>query len=45
MEALTEHDWNGLTSLTATATQAKELRQFIHGFIIYHLGKIPKGRP
>lgn len=45
MEALTERDWNELTSLTATATQAKELRQFLHGFLIYHLGKIPKGRP
>ena len=23
----------------------KELRQFLHGFIIYHLGRIPRGRP
>lgn len=43
--ALTENDWTELASLSATAAQAKELRQFLHGFLIYHLGKIPKGRP
>ena len=42
--ALIERDWNELASLTATATQARELHQFLHGFLIYHLGKIPKGR-
>ncbi len=42
---LTEQSWSELAALTATATQAKELRQFLHGFLIYHLGKIPKGRP
>lgn len=42
---LTEQGWAELSSLTATAAQAKELRQFLHGFLIYHLGKIPKGRP
>ena len=42
--ALLESDWNELASLTATATQARELHQFLHGFLIYHLGKIPKGR-
>lgn len=45
VDALTEQGWNELAALTATATQAKELRQFLHGFLIYHLGKIPKGRP
>ena len=42
--ALLESDWNELASLTATSTQARELHQFLHGFLIYHLGKIPKGR-
>ena len=37
-------DWAGLGALEATAAQAKELRQFLHGFLIYHLGKIPTGR-
>ena len=45
LTALTQSDWPELASLSATATQAKELRQFLHGFLIYHLGKIPKGRP
>jgi len=45
MDALAEHDWSELAALKATAAQAKELRQFLHGFLIYHLGKIPKGRP
>lgn len=42
---LTEQNWSELTTLHATAAQAKELRQFLHGFLIFHLGKIPKGRP
>jgi len=45
LTALTQSDWSDLTVLSATAAQAKELRQFLHGFLIYHLGKIPKGRP
>jgi DNA repair protein RecO (recombination protein O) len=27
-----------------SAAQSKELRQFLHGFLIFHLGKIPKSR-
>lgn len=45
IEALTGGAWSDLTHLTATAAQAKELRQFLHGFLIFHLGRIPKGRP
>lgn len=45
LTALTQSNWSELASLSATAAQAKELRQFLHGFLIYHLGKIPKGRP
>jgi len=41
---LTEKDWPGICELKATAAQAKELRQFLHGFLIFHLGRIPKGR-
>lgn len=43
--ALTQGDWPELARLSATAAQARELRQFLHGFLIYHLGKLPKGRP
>jgi len=38
-------DWSALGTFAATAAQARELRQFLHGFLIYHLGRIPKGRP
>lgn len=42
--ALTNADWKDLSELRATAAQAEAIRQFLHGFLIYHLGKIPKGR-
>jgi hypothetical protein len=41
---LVEANWKKISELKATAGQATELRQFLHGFIIFHLGKIPKGR-
>jgi len=44
VNALIESDWPGVAELNASAAQARELRQFLHGFLIYHLGKIPKGR-
>jgi len=44
MKALTETDWDGLPALRATAAQANAIKQFLHGFLIYHLGRIPKGR-
>jgi DNA repair protein RecO (recombination protein O) len=42
--ALTDTDWDKLPELRATAVQATAIKQFLHGFLIYHLGKIPKGR-
>jgi DNA repair protein RecO (recombination protein O) len=44
VNALTETDWERLPELRATAAQANAIKQFLHGFLIYHLGKIPKGR-
>jgi DNA repair protein RecO (recombination protein O) len=44
VNALTEADWEALLELRATAAQATSIKQFLHGFLIYHLGKIPKGR-
>lgn len=43
-ERLEAEDWPALTRLKLSAGQETELRQFLHGFLIYHLGKIPKGR-
>ena len=44
VNALIESDWPAIADLKASAVQARELRQFLHGFLIYHLGKIPRGR-
>lgn len=42
--ALIEGDWQAISQLKPSAAQARELRQFLHGFLIFHLGKIPKHR-
>lgn len=44
VETLAQSDWLEIAQLKASASQANSLRQFLHGFLIYHLGKIPKGR-
>ena len=44
VKALTEQDWPIVARLRPTAAQAAELGRFLHGFLIYHLGRIPKGR-
>jgi DNA repair protein RecO (recombination protein O) len=44
LTALTEGSWEELGALRATAPQARAVQQFLHGFLIYHLGKIPKSR-
>lgn len=41
---LLDTDWMDLAGLTAEATDVRALRQFLHGFLIFHLGKLPKGR-
>ncbi len=45
VNGLTDTPWQELNTLTASAAQARELRQFLHGFMIFHLGKIPANRP
>jgi hypothetical protein len=30
--------------LKLTPAQIGELRQFLHGFLIFHLGRLPRGR-
>ena len=44
VQSLTESDWPRTARLKPSAAQVKELNQFLHGFLIFHLGKIPKGR-
>lgn len=44
LRELTRLDWPELTRLKLSAAQTKEIQQFLHGFLIFHLGKIPRGR-
>ncbi len=41
---LTRQNWAAIRRLKLTEAQVVELRQFLHGFLIFHLGRIPKGR-
>jgi DNA repair protein RecO (recombination protein O) len=41
---LEQRDWPGLARLKLSAAQSTELREFLHGYLIVHLGKIPRGR-
>jgi len=43
-EAFASADWPQLDGLQPDALQMTELRQFLHGFLIYHLDRLPKGR-
>jgi DNA repair protein RecO (recombination protein O) len=44
LSALMESEWSELPKLQPTGAQVRELQQFLHGFLIFHLGKLPKGR-
>lgn len=44
LRKLTEEDWPLIARLKASDTQSRELQQFLHGFLIYHLERLPKGR-
>lgn len=43
-KALAEKGWTATARLKLSDAQVAELRQFLHGFLIFHLGKIPSGR-
>lgn len=42
--AFAESDWPAVARLRPSTAQTAEMRQFLHGFLVFHLGKIPKGR-
>ena len=44
VRALTQAGWSAGSRLKPTPAQAGELRRFLHGFLIFHLGRLPKGR-
>lgn len=41
---LAQKDFCAAENLKLMKPQVEELRQFLHGFLIFHLGKLPKGR-
>lgn len=43
-DALAKGDWAVGRRLKLTEGQVAELRQFLHGFLIFHLERLPKGR-
>ena len=44
LQKLVELDWGNLLRLKLSKAQEIEIRQFLNGFLMLHLGKIPKGR-
>jgi DNA repair protein RecO (recombination protein O) len=44
VKALAGGAWPVVGRLRATEGQEAEMGHFLHGFLIYHLGRIPKGR-
>ena len=44
LKALAGMDWPVLSRLKLSDAQVAELRQFLESFLIYHLGRIPRGR-
>jgi len=44
VNALSTGDWPAVSRLKLSEAQATELSQFLHGFLIFHVGRIPKGR-
>lgn len=44
VRVLTRGDWSAGRRLRLTRPQTDELRQFLHGYLVYHLGRLPRGR-
>ena len=44
IKALAEKDWEFLAHLKASPAQIIEIDHFLQGFMIYQVGRLPKGR-
>jgi DNA repair protein RecO (recombination protein O) len=44
IEALREGDWAASARLRLTGPQTAEVRQYLQGFLAFHLGRLPRGR-
>jgi len=43
-QLLANRDWPAASRLRLSKVQTAELREFLHGFLIFHLDRLPKGR-
>jgi DNA repair protein RecO (recombination protein O) len=43
-QILANRDWPAASRLKLSKVQTAELREFLHSFLIFHLGRLPKGR-
>jgi len=43
-QTLLASDWAGSARLQPSPAQTRELQQWLHGFLIFHLGRLPRGR-
>jgi hypothetical protein len=44
VQTLVEEDWEAGARLKLSDGQTGELRQFLQGFLLFHLGRLPRGR-
>jgi DNA repair protein RecO len=44
VKMLKGQNWRAISKLKMSSAQTTELSQFLHGFLVFHLGKIPAGR-
>ncbi len=44
IRALAARNWQASCCLKPSSGQIEELRGFLHGFLIFHLGRLPRGR-
>jgi DNA repair protein RecO (recombination protein O) len=44
VQALINSDWKNSSRLQLSPAQTEELRQWLHGYLIVHLGRLPRGR-
>jgi len=44
VKSLREEDWPISARLKPSEVQTAEMRHWLHGFLIFHLGKLPRGR-
>jgi DNA repair protein RecO (recombination protein O) len=44
LKNFTQADWTSIFRVKLSVPQTKEIQAFLHGFIIYHLDRLPSGR-